>query len=147
MQLRTGTFLTPRLSFDHCNISGRNASQRPDVIGAFRYNRTPQRWIDPGSFALANEPASVGDQSCYGTAGRNIIEGPGFANVDFSLYKNIALTERFGTQLRFEFFNLFNRVNFNNPGVSFDPSNLSSFGVIGSTQDARQIQIAVKIHF
>ena len=147
VQLRTGTFLTPRLSFDHCNISGRNASQRPDVIGAFRYNRTPQRWIDPGSFALANEPTSVGDQSCYGTAGRNIIEGPGFANVDFSLYKNIALTERFGAQLRFEFFNLFNRVNFNNPGVSFDPSNLSSFGVIGSTQDARQIQIAVKIHF
>jgi hypothetical protein len=96
---------------------------------------------------LPNAPQFIGDDSCYGTAGRNIIEGPGFANVDFSFYKNIPFTERYGAQLRFEFFNLFNRVNFNNPGVSFDPSNLSAFGVISSTQDARQIQVALKIYF
>jgi hypothetical protein len=67
--------------------------------------------------------------------------------VDFSFYKNIPFTERLSAQLRFEFFNLFNRVNFNNPGVGFDPSNQTAFGTITSTQQARQIQIAAKLYF
>ena len=50
-----------------------------------------------------------------GTAGRNILEGPGTNNVDFSLLKNIALTERHRLQFRSEFFNLFNRTNFDFP--------------------------------
>ena len=96
---------------------------------------------------MPNAPQFVGDDSCYGTAGRNIVEGPGFANLDFSFYKNIPITERWGAQLRFEFFNVFNRTNFTDPGLGFDPSNLSGFGVIGSTFDARQIQLAAKIYF
>ena len=147
VQLRSGRFLTPTLPTDHCNVSGRGTGHRPDVIGAFSYNRSPNGWINPGAFGLPNAPQFVGDDSCYGTAGRNIVEGPGFANVDFSLYKNIPITERWGAQLRFEFFNLFNRVNFNDPGLSFDPSNLSGFGVINGTSDARQIQLAAKIYF
>ena len=147
VQLRSGNFLTPGLPFDHCNVSGRGTGHRPNVIGALSYNGTPERWINSGAFGLPNKPQFVGDDSCYGTAGRNIIEGPGYANVDFSFYKNIPFTERYGAQLRFEFFNLFNRVNFNNPGLSFDPSNLSAFGVISSTADARQIQLALKIYF
>lgn len=147
VQLRSGRFLTPTLPFDHNKISGRGTSQRPDVTGSIALPRTPERWVDPASFALPNSPQFVGDQSGFGTAGRNIIEGPGHAGVDFSLYKNIPITERWGAQLRFEFFNIFNRVNFNNPSVSFDPGNLSGFGVIGGTGDARQIQIAAKIYF
>ncbi len=147
VQLRSGRFLTPTLPFDHCNVSGRGTGHRPDVVGALQYNRTPERWLNPNGFALPNAPQFVGDDSCYGSAGRNIVEGPGFANVDFSLYKNVPISERLSAQVRFEFFNLFNRVNFNDPGLRFDPSNLSSFGVIGSTQDARQIQIAAKLYF
>ena len=147
VQLRTGRFLTPGLGVDHCNVAGRGTGHRPDIIGSFNYTRTPDRWIDPGAFGLPNAPQFVGDDSCYGTAGRNIVEGPGFANVDFSFYKNIPITERWEAQLRFEFFNLFNRTNFNDPGLGFDPSNLSGFGVIGSAFDARQIQLAAKIYF
>ncbi len=147
VQLRSGSFLTSTLPFDHCNVSGRGTGARPDVLGSLSYSRTPERWVDPGGFGLPNLPQFVGDDSCYGTAGRNIIEGPGFANVDFSFYKNIPITERWAAQMRFEFFNVFNRTNFHNPGLSFDPSNLSGFGVIGGTFDARQIQLALKIYF
>lgn len=149
VQLRSGRYLTPTLAGDHNNISGRGTGQRPDLAGtSISYPRTPERWVDPGSFALPNAPAFVGDDSGYGTAGRNIIEGPGYAGVDFSLYKNIPLTEHLGAQLRFEFFNIFNRVNFNNPGTgAWDPSNLASWGVITGTSDARQIQIAAKFYF
>jgi hypothetical protein len=147
VQLRSGNYVTATLPFDHNNISGRGTGQRPDAVGALTYAKTPQQWVSPGSFALPNSPQFVGDQTGYGTAGRNIIEGPGYANVDFSLYKNIPFTERMSAQLRFEFFNVFNRVNFNNPGVSFDPSNLTAFGTITSTLQARQIQLAAKFYF
>ena len=149
VQLRSGSYLTPTLTGDHNNVAGRGTSQRPDLAGsAIGYPRTPDRWVDPASFALPNAPQFVGDDTGYGTAGRNIIEGPGYAGVDFSFYKNIPLTEHIGAQLRFEFFNVFDRVNFNNPGTGgWDPSNFASWGALTSTGDARQIQIAVKFYF
>ena len=53
-----------------------------------------------------------------GNLGRNTYEGPGFANLDFSLFKNFKIpqiNEQSMLQLRFEFFNMFNRVNFYQP--------------------------------
>ena len=149
VQLRSGRFLTPTLSGDHNNVAGRGTQQRPDLAGSgIQYPRTPERWVDPASFSLPNFPQFVGDDSGYGTAGRNVIEGPGHAGVDFSLYKNIPFTEHLGAQLRFEFFNIFNRVNFNNPGTGgWDPSNQARWGVITGTGDARQIQLAMKFYF
>ncbi len=149
IQLRSGSYLTPTLTGDHNNVAGRGTGQRPDLAGSeIRYLRTPERWVDPASFALPNLPEYVGDESGFGTAGRNIIEGPGHAGVDFSLYKNVPITEHLGAQLRFEFFNIFNRVNFNNPGTGgWDPSNFASWGRITGTGDARQIQIAAKFYF
>jgi hypothetical protein len=69
---------------------------------------------------------------------------PGFAETDASLAKDTRLTERLRLQLRFEFFNLFNRVNLG--GVS---SNLSSstFGRATSQLNPRWIQIGAKIMF
>ena len=149
VQLRSGRFLTPTLVGDHNNVAGRGTRQRPDLSGSsISYPRTPDQWVNPASFALPNLPGFVGDDSGYGTAGRNIIEGPGHAGVDFSIYKNIPITENLGAQLRFEFFNIFNRVNFNNPGVGgWDPSNFPTWGRITGTGDARQIQIAAKFYF
>jgi hypothetical protein len=69
---------------------------------------------------------------------------PGFAETDASLSKETLITERLRLQLRFEFFNLFNRVNLN--GVS---ANLSSatFGRVTSQLNPRWIQIGAKIMF
>jgi hypothetical protein len=46
--------------------------------------------------------------------------------------------------MRGEFFNLFNRVNFNNPGTSVGAG---SFGNILSSRDPRIGQLALKILF
>ena len=69
---------------------------------------------------------------------------PGFAETDAALQKDTKLTERLLVQLRFEFFNVFNRVNLN--GVT---SNLSSatFGRATSQLNPRWIQIGAKIMF
>ncbi len=86
--------------------------------------------------------------------------GPGFHRFDFSLFKNVKISERFSAQFRSEFFNILNHPNFNAPGfggngvVAIGNSlnfNASQFGEIGSTRDApydpRQIQFALKLYY
>jgi hypothetical protein len=54
-------------------------------------------------------------QASPGQAGnleRNFINGPLYSNVDASIIKNVRITERIRFQMRAEFFNLFNHVNF-----------------------------------
>jgi hypothetical protein len=81
----------------------------------------------------------------FGSAGRNIIEGPGYAAVDFALYKNFVVRgDRDTIQFRSEFFNVLNRTNYNDPGTSFGTA---GFGVITGTDSARQIQFALKYLF
>ena len=82
-----------------------------------------------------------------GTLGRNTYEGPGFGNLDFSLFKSFkikAINEGSRIQLRFELFNTFNRVNFSQPSNVLDDS---LFGRAGSAFDARQIQFGLKFIF
>jgi hypothetical protein len=54
----------------------------------------------------------------YGSAPRNSLYGPGFASVDFSIFKNFKIEERYHFQFRAEIFNLFNRLNLGNPVAS-----------------------------
>ncbi len=81
------------------------------------------QWFNPAAFA---EPAP----GTYGTLGRNSLRGPGFSDVDFSVFKNTPITERVSTQLRVEMFNLFNHVNYAPPGANL---NSGSFGQISDT--------------
>ena len=88
------------------------------------------------------------------------IPGPGYRKLDFSLFKNFPLTERFNLVFRSEFFNITNHPNFNAPnfggngvvavGGSGDYTS-STFGAIGSTRDnpnaPRQIQFALKLYY
>jgi hypothetical protein len=62
------------------------------------------QWLNPAAFA-APAPGTNGNLA------RNKFRGPGYGDVDFSIFKNIPVRERFTVQLRAEMFNLFNRVN------------------------------------
>jgi hypothetical protein len=75
---------------------------------------------------------------------------PGFHRLDYSLFKNFKINERYSMQFRSEFFNILNHPNFNAPnfgGNITDPH----FGEVGSTRDApydpRQIQFALKLYY
>ena len=61
----------------------------------------------------------------FGNAGRNLLRGPGFAQVDFSVFKDTKLTETSSLQFRAEIFNLFNHANFADPsgGLTTDDKN------------------------
>jgi hypothetical protein len=98
-------------------INTGNAPVRPDRAenGAVD-NPTVNQWFDPNAFQLVSCANSSMPERChYGNSGVGILEGPGFKNVDFSMFKNFGITERVKLQFRGEFFNLFNTPQFNVP--------------------------------
>jgi hypothetical protein len=86
---------------------------------------------------------------------RNNWYGPGVNNWDLSLSKTTALTERMSFQLRFETYNIFNRVQFAKPtagnaNFTNNPNFGYSFSQVGQndgTTGARQIQLGAKVIF
>ena len=85
----------------------------------------------------------------YGTAGRDILEGPGLLEFDSSLFKNFRIRERVGLQFRAEFFNLPNRTNWGLPLITTFTSSGAvspSAGLINyTTTNSRQIQLGLKM--
>ena len=80
----------------------------------------------------------------YGNAGRSIIEGPGYFNIDLSLQRSFRITEGSRIEFRFDTFNATNHTNFLLPGNNFGTSN---FGVIGSALEARDLQFGLKFYY
>jgi hypothetical protein len=126
-----------------------------DGVGADRANLTGDPTLDSdrpkGERILRyfNTAAfTTPDFGTYGNSGRNILRGPGYATVDFSILKNF-VTPWFGSeganlQLRAEAYNLFNRVNLNNPITTLTSP---QFGRITSARDPRIIQLGVRFVF
>jgi hypothetical protein len=105
-------------------------------------------------------PDTNGQRLClniFGNNGRNRLVGPKLVNVDMALLKNIRIpriSETFGLQLRFEFFNILNHANFQAPvdnlqfnGITgFNSVDPGSAGIIDSTTTPpRQIQLGAKV--
>jgi hypothetical protein len=91
---------------------------RPDRIADGELdNPTRALWFDPQAFrrVTCNIPSRQ-DLCRFGTAGYNILEGPGQRNLDFSIFKNFPFRERYNVQFRTEFVNAFNTPFFGDPG-------------------------------
>jgi hypothetical protein len=69
----------------------------------------PEQILNPNAYTLVGF-----DLGRVGTAGRGDCAGPGFFQVDLAFYKNVKISSKVKAQLRFEIFNVFNRVNFLN---------------------------------
>jgi hypothetical protein len=80
----------------------------------------------------------------FGNIGKGAVRGPGYANWDMGIFRSIPLAERVRLQFRFEYFNVFNRANFNDPGLSLGAA---GFGGIRSASDPRIGQAALKLTF
>jgi hypothetical protein len=101
------------------------------------------KWFDPNAFVLP--PAGT-----WGNLGREAFRGPNLVNMDLSLLKNIAVSEKTNVQFRTEFFNALNRTNLGTPGSTvFSGSSINpSAGLITATATtSRQIQFALKLMF
>ena len=86
-------------------------------------------------------PNAIGN---FGNSGKNILRAPRFFGTDVGLLKTNHIGERFSTQFRAEFFNVFNHVNFNGPSANLSSASL---GRITSAGDPRILQLALKLQF
>ena len=117
---------------------GFGANDRPNLVGnPALENPSPERWFNTSAF-------TVPPFGSFGDAGRNILEGPDFQNVNLALTKDISVREGVTLQLRAETFNLFNRTNFNLPDAFVGSP---TFGQIVSAESPRRCQFGIKLIF
>src|SRR5262249_10753234 len=95
---------------------------------AFARPVVPAGQVIPSSNGTATAAAAGTD---FGNVGRNVLRGPKQTNVDFSIIKRFPFGESKNIELRAEFFNLFNDVNFANP-ISNVNAVISSGGSINA---------------
>jgi hypothetical protein len=111
-----------------------------------------QSYFDPFAFAPVTEVR-------FGTAGFNTLRGPGVAQWDIGLFRQITLAGGSNIQLRLEAFNVTNTPQFNNPGsnrssLQLNPDgsirNLNGYTEITSTtgtKSERQVRVGVRFGF
>jgi len=152
--LQSGQPFTVRLG-TFGSVSGSRYIRPNFVPGAFiqkggQVSINPDLAIDPQTgIPLVLEPQGQG----FGTLGRNVFTGPGYKNMDLSIFKDTPVGEKLRLQARLEIFNVFNTTNLALPDASLvDPT----FGISRRTQDVaggvpgvggggpRVIQLALK---
>jgi hypothetical protein len=82
-------------------------------------------YFDPFAFAPVTEAR-------FGTAPFGAVRGPGYANWDLGIFRQISLPRNMNVQIRFEAFNALNTAHFNNPGGGVNGLQLNPDGTIRS---------------
>jgi hypothetical protein len=122
-------------------ISGFVAA-RPNQVGDPNAGpHTVDQWMSPSAFQRLDPVTQAGQ---FGNEGRNSVRGPGYADIDVSLVKNIELSPSTRLELRIESFNI---TNFTNLGLPVADLNSANFGRILSAGPPRLMQFAVKLIF
>jgi hypothetical protein len=134
---QSGQPQTVVLTFDNPNVG--EGAKFPDLVRNPNHGpRTVDKWFDTDAFAA---PA----QYAFGNEYVGAVTGPGITNIDFSLAKNTAITERVNLQFRAEAFNLANHTILGDPDTTFG---VPSFGSISSTRlDNREMQFSLRLVF
>jgi carboxypeptidase family protein len=137
-------------------VDGSPSSTRADINGKASINPGNLTDYVNETFATGGVPigpftipASTGGIfDAPGTSGRDILRGPGSSNLDFALFKNLAVTERLNAQFRAQAYNISNTPHFANPNgdLSQGPN---QFGHITSTIPFtyRQVELGLRFTF
>ena len=163
--LASGQPFSVVLGFDQAGSSpGRGGrGERPDAVpGVEQVVGVRDQWLNPDAFLLSDSDPSTPcsndnlagcETGLLGNLGRNTIDGPGLATFDFQLFKKTDIGERADLEFRAEFFNLFNRSNFNPPSRGNRTSHTASGQIsvpgriTATSASSRQIQFGLKLSF
>lgn len=144
--LMSGFPFTPLIGSNRSGDGDTRNPDRPSLNPNFTgpvVTGNPNQWFNPNAFILPTP-------GTFGNLGRGVYSGPGLAEVDASLFKTTAITERTNLQFRAEVFNLFNHTNFGPPNTTVFASGAisPSAGLITTTATtSRQIQFGLKLIF
>ncbi len=117
------------------------------VPGVDRYaaNRGPKQWLNPAAFTQPPVATVIGQIDYRPLGGSpDQARGPGFSNIDLSVFKEVNLHESVKLQFRAEAFNVFNNHSFGQPGnLNFQGGNFSQ--ITYERNNARLGQFALKL--
>lgn len=155
----SGFYFTPSVTgFDTSNTN--SFSERPDVVPGvdpYAAHKNINGWLNPGAFKipgcpdttpLCSAPPNVGR---FGNASVNSLVGPGFTDVDLSMYKEIRVAERITAKVNATATNVFNHPNFGVPAANIRST--GTYGVITSTaadlygQQSRFLNFGFRLQF
>jgi hypothetical protein len=121
--------------------SSQAGTGRPDYLGNPNDTapHTRVKWFNTSAYTAV--PAG---QYRGGTARNGQIKGPGYENVDMTVFRNFKIIERMNFQLRAEAFNAFNHTNFNAVSTTTSASN---YGQVTGAASNRILQLAGKLTF
>jgi hypothetical protein len=136
--IQSGTPLSAIISAD---VSGTGSPivNRPNLVGNPNIsNPTALRFFNPGAFQI---PAA----GTFGNAGRNVIIGPGIANIDAAIVRSIRISDATRAQFRMDFYNVFNHPNFVAPPTMQNFADSADFGALFVARSPRIVQIGLKL--
>jgi hypothetical protein len=137
-------------------------TQVPDLVGSFKILHgvgSSQPWFDvtPSNFITAGTqqvPQCRGPfcqtqgQGVLGNLARRAFSGPGFFNLDASVFRRFPIRERMSMELRAETFSVTNTPQFDKPNQGFSTSTASNFGYVTNTVGGnRSVQLGAKLTF
>ena len=139
---------TPFTVYDSANVALQGSS--PEITGFYssRPNlvsdpnvgpHTADQWVSRSAFQRLDPVSQAGQ---FGNEGRNAVRGPGISNIDLSLLKSFAVSERARLQFRAECFNLANHANFGLPDNDVASPN---FGRVLEAGAPRLMQFGLKL--
>jgi hypothetical protein len=121
-----------------------------DVVpGVSKYRSGgPAHYYNPAAFNDPPVATTIGNGNLAPLGGSNTqVNGPGFHDLDFSIFKEFGVTETTRLQFRAEAFNLTNTPSFNLPS-NYNYQDTLNFGESTTTRSSpRQIQFALKYYW
>jgi hypothetical protein len=142
IKLHSGTPFTVTTGTD-VNLDG-VTNDRPNIVGNPILSPHRSRaaveaqWFNPAAFVV---PAA----GTEGLASRNLLDGPGYKDIDAAIFRDFNFFEHYTLQFRGEFTNIFNMVSLSNPSASL--SNASTDATIRTAQGMRQTQVGLRLTF
>jgi hypothetical protein len=135
------TGIDPRTGQTYRFLGRNGGALRPDRVGNPNTGISPKedrfRFLDVNAYRVQTINTA-------GNAARNSAWGPHLWQFDTSLVKRFSFTERVFADFRWEAYNLFNTVNFQNPNGTFGGT---AFGQISNAFDPRVMQLALRVGF
>jgi hypothetical protein len=127
--------------------SAQRADQVKDDVEILGGTGRGNAYFDP----LAFKPVT---EARFGTAPWGAVRGPGYANWDFGVFRQVTLPRNMNVQVRFEAFNVLNTAHFNNPGgnvsnLQLNPDgsvrNLNGFAEVTGAFGERQLRVGMRL--
>ena len=137
----TGTPFT--VSASGASVNSRGNAQTADLVGTITKLGgigAGDPYYDPSAWARVTDVR-------FGNTGRNTVRGPGWWNIDLSLFRQFPIGRKVTLEARVEAFNLTNTPHFGNPNGNVNSGGFMTIDGTSGNSPERQIRLGARLQF